>query len=225
MERWRRCGGSVLPAAAFAGVVWLMSMTAAQAAISVGARPHCQDASSDLMYFPQGTFGKSAERDEEARTYYAKVLRAMSEPSLTCKGSEADVYRLLWVRSKHHPIAVRLEVRDGAAHLTATELDGPGGGKVLRRVEKMLSPADWKQISNTVRDIDFWNIPAEIANQIPSRGAEGAQWLLEGRKGPRYHFVDRWSPKPSAYRDLCLRLLELAGFPTVLGSGKGDPVY
>jgi hypothetical protein len=45
-------------------------------------------------------------------------------------------------------------------------------------------------------------------------GADGAQWLLEARRGSEYHAVDRWSPHADPYipfRKACEWLLKRSG--------------
>ena len=51
-------------------------------------------------------------------------------------------------------------------------------------------------------------------------GIDGAAWLVEARVGRRYHVVDRWSPRPGAFRSLGLTFMRIAGLPT-----EGEDVY
>src|SRR5215469_6577927 len=92
-------------------------------------------------YFPDGVFQDASEtgwfRGFKER-WYAKHLRSMSEPSLSEASKDATVivYRFLWLRTFHHPIAVRLTIHpDGTGTLNANETDGHGGyeaGKVVQ---------------------------------------------------------------------------------------------
>lgn len=41
-------------------------------------------------------------------------------------------------------------------------------------------------------------------------GNDGAEWILEGVNGGRYHVVDRWTPGAGAYREACLYLLKIS---------------
>jgi hypothetical protein len=39
---------------------------------------------------------------------------------------------------------------------------------------------------------------------------DGTQWILEGTENNKYHVVDRWSPRGTAYEYLCRCLMELS---------------
>jgi len=189
-------------------------------------RPGCAQASSEQFFFPQGTLGERTERfdaDQFTRTWYSRHLRAMFEPSLSCKEPPGEAYRFLWLRTWGCPIAVRVERTGDVATLFATELDGAGGydpGKVARRTQRRLSPGEWKLVSAGLSGIGFWKMPG----YLPRDGTDGAQWILEGRNGAKYHVVDRWSPETGAYRKLCLALVDLAGLRPS-GKEKRDAVY
>ena len=145
----------------------------------------------------------------------------MSEPSLSCKINAAESYRFLWLRTWGAPVAVRVDLIGDVATLSAVALDGEGGyepGVVVKRVERKLSREEWKAITTGLDSIAFWNLPARIHDV----GLDGAEWILEGRRGTRYHVVDRWSPDQGAYRDFCLSLLSAAGMvPTGEGGKAG----
>ena len=96
-----------------------------------------------------------------------------------------------------------------ATTITAIELDGSGGyrpGKVARHVERQLTSVEWTQVSDGLAKIGFWKMPVREGRG----GNDGAQWILEGRKGSKYHVVDRWTPQSGAFRELCVSLLKLS---------------
>jgi hypothetical protein len=135
----------------------------------------------------------------------------MLEPSLSC-GQRTDgfAYRLLWLRSFHHPISVRIEKNGSTVTLNAVELDGAGGhapGEIVKRIQRALSPTEQNKFLTKLSRIGFW----EMKTNQDRLGLEGAQWILEGTENGRYQVVDRWSPGPGAYRDVCLLLLEFTG--------------
>jgi hypothetical protein len=187
-------------------------------------RADCAQPASDLFFFPGGLLGERTARfdaDQFKRVWYSKHLRAMAEPSLSCAEPAGDVYRFLWLRTWGAPIAVRVQRSGEIVTLAGVELDGSAGhpGKVSRRVERRLSRAEWKQVSEAIAKADLWNLPGHL----PDGGFDGAQWIVEARSGARYHVVDRHSPKTSSYWELGSTLVRLAGlWPT----GKGrDTVY
>jgi hypothetical protein len=78
-------------------------------------------------YFPPGALDPDSPRSDNFRNHwYSQQLEAMAEPVLK-PGGDSKVYRFAWLRSFHHPVAIR--VVDGDAHCTlhAIELDGAGG--------------------------------------------------------------------------------------------------
>jgi hypothetical protein len=46
-------------------------------------------------------------------------------------------------------------------------------------------------------------------------GEDGANWVLEGRRGNAYHVVHRWSADDGPFREACLTLLRVAGLVPV----------
>jgi len=186
-------------------------------------RAACESMDSGAFFFPEGTFGDSNSKEPFVRGWYSSHLRAMSEPTLSCKQSATESYRFLWLRTWGAPIAVRVEVLGGAAAITAVELDGAGGyrpGKVARRVERKLTKVEWAQVSDGLVKIEFWKTPTREGRG----GLDGAQWVLEGRKGSQYHVVDRWTPQGGDFRELCLSLLKLADMLPE-GTGRRGRIY
>jgi hypothetical protein len=52
---------------------------------------------------------------------------------------------------------------------------------------------------------DFWNLATE-QQESNVVGVDGAQWIMEGVTGGRYHVVDRWSPGEGPFRKAALFL-------------------
>jgi hypothetical protein len=181
----------------------------------LASRPECMDSSSGLFFFPKGVLEAATEHadvDQLLREWFAQHLRAMVEPTLSCKDPGGEVYRFLWLRTFDFPMAVRIAKVKGVATLSAVELDGAGGyepGKVSRRAHRTLTAEEWEQVARKIEAIDFWNMPGQDGRY----GLDGARWVLEGRRGYSYHLVNRWSPDEGAYTDLCRSLLNLAGLP------------
>jgi hypothetical protein len=92
------------------------------------------------------------------------------------------------------------------------ELSGAGGyepGKVDRRIERTLSPAEWDRLESSLDALGFWRMPTqESSDKI---GVDGAQWVMEGAAAGQYHVIDRWSPKDSPFREACILFLKVAG--------------
>lgn len=205
--------------------ILLLAATPVKAEVPAN-RPACRDQTSDAYFFPKGWISDSKERsdgDQFARRWYSKALTAMSEPSLSCRAPANDVYRFLWLRTWGRPIAVRVEGLTSGAAIFAVELDGACGyglGKVSRHKQRKLTDGEWTRIVNDLQALQFWTLPT----RVPDDGLDGAQWVMEGRKGSQYHVVERWSPKGGAYREFCLSLLKLLDMVPD-GNGKRDAIY
>jgi len=160
------------------------------------------------VYFPPGTFVPSdSAGDAFMRDWFSKHLAAMDEPSLSDHKGSAT--RFLYLRSFHHPLAVRVEAGRSGATLYAVEIGGAGGyepGALIRRNTRTLSSSEWSGILDEIKALDFWRLPSSV----PTRAFDGARWSLEVAHEGRYHVVQRHSPDGSAdraFRELCLRLL------------------
>jgi hypothetical protein len=190
-------------------------------------RAECGTLESDLFYFPRGSLGEKRgdhDLDQSQRVRYSKHLRAMGEPSLSCRPPALETYRLIWLRSFHAPVAVRLEFEKATATLTAVKLNGKGGyqpGVVTKKNFLPLGEKETAQLRAALKKADFWKMQV----RRDDAGLDGAQWILEGRKGTEYRVVERWSPKTGPYRELCLSLLKLSGLVSGDEKAKGDPIY
>lgn len=177
-------------------------------------RAQCPNAGGDDYFFPPNKFDDSnAERDAFWREWYSKHLRVMKEPSLSCAAQDdgAEVYRFVWLRTFQHPVVVRITRQAGVVSLDATELDGAGGydpGSILRREKRGLSLKDWSRLEAAVAYAKIWEEPTSAPWEM---GLDGAQWIVEARRGTTYHVVDRWSPKAGPHRELGLLFLEFSG--------------
>jgi hypothetical protein len=65
-------------------------------------------------------------------------------------------------------------------------------------------PQEWSFVS-------IWlSLPGLNARAARS-GMDGAQWILEVRDGPRYHYLDRWCPEDGVAYDLGRLLMTFSG--------------
>jgi hypothetical protein len=153
---------------------------------------------SGERYFPEGAFHKDWKRLDEARQkWYSDQLKALDEPSLyaASDSSQNEIYRFLWLRTFHHPVAVRIELSAKSATVFVKEADGAGGykpGKLIRNSQVILSERQSMQLVRALQDAGFWKEPTIEESQTV--GSDGARWIFEGVKERNYHVVDRWSP-------------------------------
>lgn len=166
-------------------------------------------------YFPKDKFSAKWEKEDDfVNDWYGEQLKAMSEKSLLTGADEnTEIYRFLWLRTFNHPIFVRLERSQDKVKLFTKELDGAGGykpGKIIRSNELNVKQADFCEFLTLLEKANFWN----LATKDDVLGEDGAQWVLEGVRGGRYHVVDRWTPERGEFREACIYLLKLSGVDT-----------
>ena len=158
-------------------------------------------------YFPKGVFSGGKADDDFTDRWYAQQLRALKEPSLSdASVSSESVYRFTWLRSFHHPIAVRITVHaDGTGTLTTKMADGAGGykpGNLITNATRNLGTREVQHVLDIVDRMGFWRMPPEQE----TGGLDGAQWIFEGSSRGAYHVIDRWSPTEGPLRELGLYL-------------------
>ena len=148
--------------------------------------------------------------DTFSNSWYSSQLLALKESPLFNDITALETYRFLWIRTFHHPIAIRFERQGNSYILYWKECDGAGGyepGKLIANKKMEVDKKTWLEFKDKLNEIDFWNLPMDDSDQL---GTDGAQWILEGKNTELYHFTDRWSPKKSsAYYQCCDFLIKL----------------
>jgi hypothetical protein len=164
-------------------------------------------------FFLDGTLGKDGSHAD----WYSKQLKALHEPSLwqSSKAKKTQTYRFLWLRTFHHPIAIRLDVEaDGSSLLTTKINSGRGGyepGRLIRNSTRKLSKERTEWFLARIEELQFWSLPTKEADEPNVINLDGAEWILEGTKNGDYHLVNRWSPDKGAVHALgIIMLIDLA---------------
>ncbi len=130
-------------------------------------------------YFPQGVLGDNPKDDSFRSDWYSKHLKALQEPSLfqESKRSSAESYRLVWLRTFHHPVVVRVDVHaNGSAELTAKVSNGAGGyapGKLIENTARPLTQQQTEKFLATIQRLQFWELPAH--ENPETVGCDGSQ--------------------------------------------------
>jgi hypothetical protein len=116
---------------------------------------------------------------------------ADEEPLCGTMGSEGEVYRFIWrssfdgnamVRIGRQGDAITLRWRYDWFRVPAPE-DAP--------TEAPLSPSAWHRLQDALIAANFWALdPVD-----EQHGLDGADWLIEGRRGNVYRGVSRCSPQ------------------------------
>lgn len=133
----------------------------------------------------------------------------MKERPLYPAAATGVIYRFLWLRTFHAPIAIRVSQEAQRASIVTKKSDGTGGyqpGMLVVDDERRLTEEEWTSVAEIVRNVSFWT-----ARATSRMGLDGASWLLEGVKDGKYHVIDEWSPREGPAREFGLALLELSG--------------
>lgn len=177
---------------------------------------------------PRGPKFPAGALDDSSVKWYSKHLKAMKEENLKDQSATTiEAYRFLWLRTWHHPIAVRLENAGGRYQIVVKQLSGKGGyqpGKLVLDSSRELTRDEWLAVTSRISKCGFWEMPTEEQPYVTSEGyhlytniLDGAAWILEGVRGDQYHIVDRQSPDDSEhrklgnYREVGLHILEISG--------------
>jgi len=163
------------------------------------------------FYFPSKLLGGNDQwLDSFSNKWYSEQLFAMREPIIFSDKSNKEIYRFTWLRTFDNPIAIRIEKQDSTYLLFWKVCNGAGGyepGQLTTDKQKIIDKQTWDKFKNKLSDINFWNLPTKEKDIM---GTDGSQWILEGKKGNKYHAVDRWSPsEKSKYFQCCDFLIGL----------------
>lgn len=182
-----------------------MSRTLSWALMVLGLLSCARFVTAQTRYFPERTFGNDLQSDRFVSAWYSRQLKALHEPSLLeiSKLPSAVSYQFLWLRTFHHPVAVRVDVQsDGRAILTTKITSGAGGysaGNLITNETRILSKEETDRIVTKINASAFWKMPAYSREQA---GDDGAEWVMEAVDHGRYHLVSEWTPAKGAIHDL-----------------------
>lgn len=155
------------------------------------------------QFFPKDSL--DLRQDGFKAQWYSSQLRALQEPSLLAMAhnSASQSYRFLWLRSFHHPVAIRIDLKlDGSGILTTKVGSGAGGyspGMLIKNTSRALTAKETSSFLAQVQTAGFWTAPNPVNDQ---KGTDGSQWIIEGVRDSKYHVVDRWSPKDGVAHNL-----------------------
>ena len=154
---------------------------------------------------PPPATGEASVCDDGSAPYLAELC-AMGEPSLAVAGPET--YRFVRTRHLGNPVAVRLRLVSDGVDVVAIEADERDPANKRRHEFKVAGEA-WMTLLMHLQAADFWNLPGDPTDD--ERGLDGADWILEGRRGGLYHSVIRWEPRPGPFRAACEDFIKVSG--------------
>ena len=118
----------------------------------------------------------------------------MKEPVLSSYKGDKEVYRFTWLRTFHHPVAVRLEKQNNSIRLFTKVCNGAGGyepGQLIFDTTLNVTDDQYKSLTQKIVNINFWNLKTEKRDED---GNDGSEWVIEAVKDNKYHMVTRWTP-------------------------------
>jgi len=146
------------------------------------------------------------------------AFKIMNEPSLWETPQEIQCFRFSWFRTFHEPISIRIEHARNGYLVHSTVLDGEGGfdiGKIKLTKSKPITPAQWSRLLSLAKAASYWELSTDGSTALKGGyidvSSDGADWILEGTAGHKYHLVYRHSPGPSKFKSLCLYMLQISG--------------
>ena len=155
-------------------------------------------------------FDSSQQLDDFHIAWYSKHLAAMGEPSLWRTPRNAEIYRILWLRTFDAPMAFRLTIKpDRSSELITKRTNGQGGyepGRVVINKATQIDKDETQILLATLVRLKFWGAQT---NETGPRGFDGAQWIIEGVKDGKYHVVDRQDG--GVFRGWALLLMRKSG--------------
>lgn len=139
---------------------------------------------------------------------FVPELCAMGEPPLSVTGPES--YRFVWLKQQRNPVAVRVARAGTEGEIAVVSVEADAHDPTVKRRHEFTAGAEvWTALREHLAAADFWNLAGDPDEG--ERGLDGADWIIEGRRGGTYHAVVRWEPKPGAFRAACEDLIKVAG--------------
>ena len=171
------------------------------------------NASLFLDYFPAGTFSGPAANFTVY--WYSRDLYTLGEePLLSSARSDEITYRFTYLAAFSGPRSVTLTVRPEGTGNIVMKSANEARDAVTIVSSLSVSQAQVSRFTDKLQQADFWHLPPEV----PSRGLDGAEWILEGMRGAEYHVAVRWCPGVEGrsaheldFADAARVLFELAG--------------
>jgi hypothetical protein len=173
------------------------------------------------QFFPPHAFDDDEKLNQFTVDWYSKQLNALEESPLwdLSHQSKQEIYRFTWLRSFHHPTAVRVEVRPNGTGLVTWKIaSGKGGyepGTLTTNRSRKLSKQEVRYLLNTIHQVDYWNLPTreKIIDEpgMVTVHLDGAQWIMEETRDGKYKIVDHWSSEKDPIKRLgILMMVDLA---------------
>jgi hypothetical protein len=182
----------------------------------VQRRRGCANPRNAAFFFPIGTFrGPDQPRhydvDASDRAGVSAILSAVREPSLSCRSRSSMDFRLVWIRSFHQPVVVRVTIPGDQSVQPYVVIDAPGydGGSLIERRHRTLNHTERRMLVASLESARFWSMPSEFDPPFP----DAESFVVEARVAAAYHVVGRRLSAPGPFRELGKLFIKVAGLP------------
>lgn len=175
-------------------------------------RSDCGSQSDNNYFYPEGLLALSEGTDQLLRHTASRFLLSLDEPSLSCAGGISfEAYRFVWIHtfSNVQPVVIRVTRRASGWSIRAAQFRGLADQAIVARNERMLSTEEAQAVLQIVTDSKFWTTTSP--REDPEGLRDGANWILEGRRGTGYHAVHRAGQLENPLRGLAVVLVRLSG--------------
>ena len=153
--------------------------------VGVRRRRDCADPRSSGFFFPVGTFrgpGQPRHYDVDAsdRHGVSAILRAVDEPSLSCRSRSSTDLRFVWIRSFQQAVVVRVSYPADRSYEPFVLVDAPGydGGSLIERSRRALSRTDGQLLVASLESRAERRVPALL---FPALRVGGSRPLAQRR--------------------------------------------
>lgn len=146
---------------------------------------------------------------EFTNKWYQERLDALKEPSFEefQRAAGAEAVRFVWVRSFHKDVAIIVALDADRSGTLVLKVEGDDPGRLQTDTSIRLTSDQIDLLRRTIDSNRFWEYP--VSKRM---GFDGAQWIIEVKRGGQYYFVDEWTPDAGPVRALGLHLIELSGY-------------
>lgn len=156
-------------------------------------------------YFPPQAFAGRSEAFEVH--WFSMELYALHEEPLWPPSPSGMTYRVTVIPAFAGPRSVELTVEPEGSGRVAYREAGARQRPLMADPMKPVSPQQVTELVEMLSRMQFWQMPSESSQ----RGADGAEWILEGVQDGKYQVVHRWCPGSTPFGEIAHRLFELAG--------------
>ena len=146
----------------------------------------------------------------DVKWFHPWLSEFMNEKEIYSDTTQIEVYRFTWLRTFDNPIVVRIEKVNDTFMVFWKLCNGKSGyfwGQLIVDKQKVIDSITWKKFIENLNSIDFWNIKTKESETI---GFDGSNWILEGKKNSKYHYINRWCGGIDRnYKECCMFLISL----------------